>query len=168
MSNKKSKGGPNGERKELRHTRCNCKYHIVFVPKYRRQVFYREKRRATGSILRKLCEWKSVRILEAECCADYIHMLAEIPPKMSVSGFMGYLKGKSSLMLYEQFGYLKFKYRNRAFWCRGYYVDTVGKNSRIFLNEYKPQMVKQTSPPRISVACIAREHAVVIKTGVIG
>ncbi len=150
------------------YTRCNCKYHIVFVPKYRRQVFYREKRRATGSILRKLCEWKSVRILEAECCADYIHMLVEIPPKMSVSGFMGYLKGKSSLMLYEQFGYLKFKYRNRAFWCRGYYVDTVGKNSRIFLNEYKPQMVKQTSPPRISVACIAREHAVVIKTGVIG
>ncbi|WP_141011053.1 IS200/IS605 family transposase, partial [Escherichia coli] len=108
MSNKKSKGGPNGERKELRHTRCNCKYHIVFVPKYRRQVFYREKRRATGSILRKLCEWKSVRILEAECCADYIHMLVEIPPKMSVSGFMRYLKGKSSLMLYEQFGYLKF------------------------------------------------------------
>ncbi len=168
VSNKKSKGGPNGERKELRYTRCNCKYHIVFVPKYRRQMFYREKRRATGSILRKLCEWKSVRILEAECCADYIHMLVEIPPKMSVSGFMGYLKGKSSLMLYEQFGYLKFKYRNRAFWCRGYYVDTVGKNSRIFLNEYKPQMVKQTSPPRISVACIAREHAVVIKTGVIG
>ncbi|WP_434083732.1 IS200/IS605 family transposase [Escherichia coli] len=100
------------------HTRWNCKYHIVFAPKYRRQVFYREKRRAIGSILRKLCEWKSVRILEAECCADHIHMLVEIPPKMSVSGFMGYLKGKSSLMLYEQFGDLKFKYRNREFWCR--------------------------------------------------
>ncbi|RWV52124.1 IS200/IS605 family transposase, partial [Escherichia coli] len=90
-----------------------------FCAKYRRQVFYREKRRAIGSILRKLCEWKSVRILEAECCADHIHMLVEIPPKMSVSGFMGYLKGKSSLMLYEQFGDLKFKYRNREFWCRG-------------------------------------------------
>ncbi len=126
VSNKKSKGGPNGERKELRHTRWNCKYHIVFAPKYRRQVFYREKSRAIGSILRKLCEWKS------------------------------------SLMLYEQFGDLKFKCRNRVFWCRGYYVDTVGKNSRIFSNEFKPQMVKQTSPPRISVACIAREHAVVI------
>ncbi|MFK9165742.1 IS200/IS605 family transposase [Escherichia coli] len=115
-----------GNEKSLAHTRWNCKYHIVFAPKYRRQVFYREKRRAIGSILRKLCEWKSVRILEAECCADHIHMLVEIPPKMSVSGFMGYLKGKSSLMLYEQFGDLKFKYRNREFWCRGYYVDTVG------------------------------------------
>ena len=164
----KIKRGTQWGTKRASAPRWNCKYHIVFAPKYRRQVFYREKRRATGSILRKLCEWKSVRILEAECCADYIHMLVEIPPKMSVSGFMRYLKGKSSLMLYEPFGHLKFKYRNRAFWCRGYYVDTVGKNSRIFLNEYKPQMVKQTSPPRISVACIAREHAVVIKTGVIG
>ncbi len=118
-----------GNEKSLAHTRWNCKYHIVFAPKYRRQVFYREKRRAIGCILRKLCEWKSVRILEAECCADHIHMLVEIPPKMSVSGFMGYLKGKSSLMLYEQFGDLKFKYRNREFWCRGYYVDTVGKNT---------------------------------------
>uniref|UniRef100_UPI0011F1A85D IS200/IS605 family transposase n=6 Tax=Enterobacteriaceae TaxID=543 RepID=UPI0011F1A85D len=118
-----------GNEKSLAHTRWNCKYHIVFAPKYRRQVFYREKRRAIGSILRKLCEWKSVRILEAECCADHIHMLVEIPPKMSVSGFMGYLKGRSSLMLYEQFGDLKFKYRNREFWCRGYYVDTVGKNT---------------------------------------
>ncbi|HGV0883545.1 IS200/IS605-like element IS200C family transposase, partial [Escherichia coli] len=99
-----------GNEKSLAHTRWNCKYHIVFAPKYRRQVFYREKRRAIGCILRKLCEWKSVRILEAECCADHIHMLVEIPPKMSVSGFMGYLKGKSSLMLYEQFGDLKFKY----------------------------------------------------------
>lgn len=93
-----------GSEKSLAHTRWNCKYHIVFAQKYRRQEFYREKRRATGSILRKLCEWKSVRILEAECCADHIHMLVESPSKMSVSGFMGYLKGKGSLMLYEQFG----------------------------------------------------------------
>ena len=112
-----------GNEKSLAHTRWNCKYHIVFAPKYRRQVLYREKRKAIGSILRKLCEWKSVRILEAECSADHIHMLVEIPPKMSVSGFMGYLKGKSSLMPYEQFGDLKFKYRNREFWCRGYYVQ---------------------------------------------
>ncbi|MBV7887995.1 IS200/IS605-like element IS1541A family transposase, partial [Yersinia pestis] len=100
------------DEKSLAHTRWNCKYHIVFAPKYRRQVFYREKRRAIGSILRKLCEWKNVNILEAEYCVDHIHMLLEIPPKMSVSGVMGYLKGKSSLMLYEQFGDLKFKYRN--------------------------------------------------------
>ncbi|MRF38754.1 IS200/IS605 family transposase, partial [Staphylococcus sp. KY49P] len=113
-----------GDEKSLAHTRWNCKYHIVFAPKYRRQAFYGEKRRAIGSILRKLCEWKNVRIRQAECCADHIHMLVEIPPKMSVSGFMGYLKGKSSLMLYEQFGDMKFKYRNREFWCRGYYVDT--------------------------------------------
>ncbi|MDO2023382.1 IS200/IS605 family transposase, partial [Escherichia coli] len=97
-----------GNEKSLAHTRWNCKYHIVFAPKYRRQVFYREKRRAIGSILRKLCEWKSVRILEAECCEDHILMLVEIRPKMSESGFMGYLKGKSSLLLYEQFGDLKF------------------------------------------------------------
>ncbi|WP_122045788.1 IS200/IS605 family transposase [Salmonella enterica] len=106
-----------GDEKSLAHTRWNCKYHIVFAPKYRRQAFYGEKRRAVGSILRKLCEWKNVRILEAECCADHIHMLLEIPPKMSVSSFMGYLKGKSSLMLYEQFGDLKFKYRNREFYA---------------------------------------------------
>ena len=156
------------DEKSLSHTSWNCKYHIVFAPKYRRKIFYGEKKVAIGKILRQLCEWKGVKIIEAEACPDHIHLFVEIPPKIAVSSFMGYLKGKSSLMLYEQFGYLKFKYRNRAFWCRGYYVDTVGKNSRIFLNEYKPQMVKQTSPPRISVACIAREHAVVIKTGVIG
>ena len=152
----------------LAHTKWECKYHIVFAPKYRRQVIYGKIKQDVGQMLRKLCEYKGVEIIEAEACKDHIHMLVSIPPKYSVSQIMGYLKGKSSLMLYEQFGYLKFKYRNRAFWCRGYYVDTVGKNSRIFLNEYKPQMVKQTSPPRISVACIVREHAVVIKTGVIG
>ena len=114
-----------GNEKSLAHTRWNCKYHIVFAPKYRRQVFYREKRRATGSILRKLCEWKSVRILEAECCADHIHMLVEIPPKMSVSGFMGYLKGKSTLMLYDRHPELQSKW-DKAFWARGYYVETIG------------------------------------------
>ena len=117
-----------GDAKSLAHTKWNCKYHIVFAPKYRRQVFYGEKKRAIGEILRKLCEWKGVKIIEAECCPDHIHMLVEIPPKMSVSSFVGYLKGKSSLMIYDQFGDLKFKYRNREFWCRGYYVDTVGKN----------------------------------------
>ena len=114
----------------LSHTTWNCKYHIVFAPKFRRKVFYKEKRRAIGMILRKLCEWKGVHIVEAEVCPDHIHMLVEIPPKIAVSSFMGYLKGKSSLMLYEQFPELKFKYRNREFWCRGYYVDTAGKNAK--------------------------------------
>ena len=116
----------------LSHTKWNCKYHIVFAPKYRRKVFFYQKREAIGKILRQLCEWKDVNIIEAEVCPDHIHMLVEIPPKMSVSSFMGYLKGKSSTILYEQFSDLKYRYRNREFWCRGYYVDTVGKNkSRI-------------------------------------
>ena len=108
---------------------CVIENSIVFAPKYRRRVFFREKKREIGNILRQLCEWKGVRIIEAEICPDHIHILVEIPPKMSVSGFMGYLKGKSATMLYEQFGELKYKYRNREFWCRGYYVDTVGKNT---------------------------------------
>lgn len=107
----------------LSHTKWNCKYHIVFAPKYRRKVFYQEKRAEVGKILRQLCEWKGVRLLEGEVCPDHVHILVEIPPKMSVSGFMGYLKGKSSTMLYEKFGELKYKYRSREFWCRGYYVD---------------------------------------------
>ncbi len=113
----------------LSHSKWNCKYHIVFAPKYRRKVFYGEKRVAIGKILRQLCEWKGVNIIEAEVCPDHVHMLLEIPPKFSVSGFMGYLKGKSSTMIYEQFGDLKYKYRNREFWCKGYYVDTTGKNT---------------------------------------
>ena len=91
----------------------------MFAPKYRRKVFYKEKRAAIGKILRQLCKWKSVKIIEAEACPDHIHLFVEIPPKLSISGFMGYLKGKSSTMLYEQFGELKYKYRNREFWCRG-------------------------------------------------
>jgi putative transposase len=101
----------------------------VFVPKFRKKVFYGEKRTEIGAILRKLCEWKQVNILEAEVCSDHVHMLVEIPPKVSVSGFVGYLKGKSSLMIYEKYKSLQFKYRNREFWCRGYYVDTTGKNT---------------------------------------
>lgn len=124
----------------LSHTKWNCKYHIVFAPKYRRQVFYKEKRAAVGKILRQLCEWKNVKIVEAECCPNHIHMLVEIPPKMSVSSFMGYLKGKSSTMLYEQFGELKYKYRNREFWCKGYYVDTVGKNTNRIAEYIKNQL----------------------------
>lgn len=113
----------------LAHTTWNCRYHIVFAPKFRRKVFYGERRREIGEILRRLCEWKQINIVEAETCPDHVHMLVEIPPKVSVSGFVGYLKGKSSLMLYTRFPALQYKYRNREFWCRGYYVDTVGKNA---------------------------------------
>jgi putative transposase len=102
----------------------------VFAPKYRRKVFYAEKRLEVGAILRELCNWKGVNIIEAEVCPNHIHMLLEIPPKISVSSFMGFLKGKSSLMIYEKWGNMKFKYRNREFWCRGYYVDTVGKDAK--------------------------------------
>ena len=126
----------------LSHTKWNCKYHVVFAPKYRRKIFFGEHKAAIGKILRQLCDWKGVKIIEAEVCPDHIHMLLEIPPKMSVSCFMGYLKGKSSTMLYEQFGELKYKYRNREFWCKGYYVDTVGKNeSRIA--EYIANQLKE-------------------------
>ena len=126
----------------LSHTSWNCKYHIVFAPKYRRKVFYGEKREQIGKILRQLCEWKGVNIVEAEVCPDHVHMLVEIPPKIAVSGFMGYLKGKSATMLYEQFGELKYKYRNREFWCRGYYVDTVGKNTSRIAEYIKNQLAE--------------------------
>ena len=126
----------------LSHSKWNCKYHVVFAPKYRRKVFYGEKREAIGKILRQLCEWKGVNIIEAEVCPDHVHMLIEIPPKFSVSGFMGYLKGKSAAMMYEQFGDLKYRYRNKEFWCRGYYVDTVGKNERR-IAEYIENQLKE-------------------------
>ena len=126
----------------LSHTLWNCKYHVVFAPKYRRKVFYGSKRLEIGAILRKLCEFKGVTIIEAEVCPDHVHILLEIPPKMSVSGFMGYLKGKSSLMIYQRWGNMKFKYRNREFWCRGFYVDTVGKNTKK-IKEYISNQLQQ-------------------------
>ena len=128
--------------RSLAHTKWNCKYHVVFAPKYRRKVFYEEKRLEIGAILRELCRWKGVEIIEAEVCPDHIHMLLASPPKMSVSGFMGFLKGKSSLMIYQKWGSMKFKYRNRQFWCRGYYVDTVGKNAKA-IKEYIATQLKQ-------------------------
>ena len=103
---------------------------MVFAPKYRRKVFFNEKREDIRDIIRTLCQWKGVEIIEGEVCPDHIHLLLSIPPKMSVSGFMGYLKGKSSLMIYEKYPELRYKYRNREFWCRGYYVDTAGKNAK--------------------------------------
>ena len=114
----------------LSHSKWNCKYHIVFAPKYRRQVVYGQLKADIGKILRTLCEQKKVNIIEAEACPDHIHMLVEIPPSISVSSFVGYLKGKSTLMIFERHANLKYKYGNRHFWCRGYYVDTVGKNAK--------------------------------------
>ena len=140
-----------GDAKSLAHTKWNCKYHMVFAPKYRRQIFYSERKKAVGEILRKLCEWKGVNILEAECCPDHIHMLLEIPPKMSVSSFMGYLKGKSSLMPYEQFGDLKFKYRNRESRCRGYYADTVGKNKQKIQEYIRKQLDEDKLGTQLSI-----------------
>ena len=112
----------------LAHSKWNCKYHIVFAPKYRRMVIYNQIKTDIGRILRKLCEQKGVEIIEAEACPDHIHMLLSIPPKYSVAQIMGYLKGKSSLMIFDRHANLKYKYGNRHFWCRGYYVSTVGGN----------------------------------------
>ena len=130
------------DNQSLAHTKWNCKYHIVFAPKYRRKVFFGQKRFEIGSIIRELCRWKCVELLSAEACPDHIHILVAIPPKMSVSSFMGFLKGKSSLMIYEKWGNMKFKYRNRQFWCRGYYDDTVGKNEKK-IAEYISNQLKQ-------------------------
>ncbi|MPM44404.1 IS200/IS605 family transposase [bioreactor metagenome] len=124
----------------LAHTKWNCKYHIVFAPKYRRKIFYGEKKVEIGKILRELCSWKQVNIIEAEICPDHIHMLVEISPKMSVSSFVGFLKGKSSLIIHERYANLKYKHGNRSFWCRGYFVDTVGKNAKKIEEYIKNQL----------------------------
>lgn len=113
--------------KSLSHSKWRCKYHIVFAPKYSRQVIYGKIKADIGKLLRDLCERKGVEIVETECCPDHIHMLGTIPPHISVSSFMGYLKGKSSLLIFDRHANLKYKYGNRHFWARGYYVDTVGK-----------------------------------------
>ena len=117
----------------LAHTTWNCKYHIVFAPKYRRQIIYGKYKASIGQILQLLqllCERKGVEIHEAEACPDHIHILVSIPPKLSISSFMGYLKGKSSLMIFDRHANLKYKYGNLKFWCRGFYVDTVGRNQK--------------------------------------
>ena len=113
--------------KSLSHSKWRCKYHIVFAPKYRRQIIYGQIKEDIGKILRSLCNRKLVELIEGECCPDHIHILVAIPPHLSVSQFMGYLKSKSSLMIFDRHANLKYKYGNRHFWRRGYYVDTVGK-----------------------------------------
>ena len=141
----------NNDIHSLSHTKWNCKYHIVFAPKYRRKVFYGEKRAEIGKILRELCNWKKVNIITAEVCPDHVHMLVEIPPKYSVSSFMGFLKGKSSIMIYEKWGNMKYKYRNREFWCRGYYVDTVGRNKKVIAEYIRNQLEEDYAADQISI-----------------
>lgn len=114
--------------KSLSHTKYMCKYHIVFIPKFRRKVIYNKLRKDIQEIIKQLCQWKGVEILEGHMMPDHVHLLLEIPPKMSVSYFMGYLKGKSSLMIFEKHSNLKYKFGNRNFWATGYYVSTVGLN----------------------------------------
>ena len=129
------------DNESLAHTKWNCKYHVVFAPKYRRQAIYGRLRTEIGKILRELCQRKGIEILEAEACPDHIHMLLSIPPKYSVSSVMGYLKGKSSLMIFDRFANLKYRYGNREFWCRGYYVDTVGRNKAAIEKYIRNQLV---------------------------
>lgn len=135
----------------LAHTKWNCKYHIVFAPKYRRQVIYGQIKREIGQILRKLSEQKGIEIIEAEACPDQIHMLISIPPKYSVSYVMGYLKGKSSLMIFDRHANMKYKYGNRHFWCRGYYVDTVGRNRKVIEEYIRHQLQDDIAADQISM-----------------
>ena len=125
--------------------------HIVFAPKYRRKEIYGTLKRDIGEILRKLCEQKGVEIIEAEACPDHIHMLVSIPPHLSIAQFMGYLKGKSSLMIFDRHANLKYKYGSRNFWCRGYYVDTVGKNKKMIAEYIKNQLEEDYASDQISI-----------------
>ena len=135
----------------LSHSKWRCQYHIVFAPKFRRQVIYGQIKADIGKILRALCEQKGVEIVEAEACPDHIHMLVNIPPSISVASFMGYLKGKSSLMIFDRHANLKYKYGNRHFWCRGYYVDTVGRNKKAIAEYIRHQLDEDMASDQISL-----------------
>mgnify|MGYP000834503444 CR=1 FL=1 len=135
----------------LAHTRWLCEYHIVFTPKYRRKEIYGQLKRDIGEMLRKLCEQKGVEVIEAEACPDHIHMLVSIPPYLSIAQFMGFLKGKSTLMIFDRHANLKYKYGGRSFWCRGYYVDTVGKNERIIQDYIRNQLEEDNMHEQISM-----------------
>ena len=135
----------------LAHTKWECKYHIVFAPKFRRQIIYGKIKMDIGQMLRKLCEYKGIEIIEAEACKDHIHMLVSIPPKYSVAQIMGYLKGKSSLMIFEKYANLKYKYGSRHFWCRGYYVSTVGRNKKAIQEYIQNQLQEDYSDDQMSI-----------------
>ena len=140
-----TKGGYKHGKNELRHgahTTWRCQYHLVFAPKFRRKAIYGELRADIGKILRKLCDEKKVEIIEAETCIDHVHMLVSMPPHLSVSQFMGFLKGKSTLMIFDRHANLKYKYGSRHFWCRGYYVDTAGKNKRVIEEYIRNQLIE--------------------------
>lgn len=130
---------------------CVIENSVAFAPKYRRQVIYGKIKADIGIMLRKLCEYKQVEILEAEACKDHIHMLVSIPPKYSVLQIMGYLKGKSSLMIFEKYANMKYKYGNRHFWCRGYYVDTVGRNKKAIAEYIRNQLQEDISYDQMSL-----------------
>lgn len=138
------------EIKHLTHSTYRCQYHIVFAPKYRRKVIYGQLRADIGQILRKLCEQKGVEIIEANAMSDHIHMLVSIPPHISISQFMGYIKGKSTLMIFDRHANLKYKYGSRHFWCRGYYVDTVGRNEKVIKEYIKNQTEEDYMADQIS------------------
>ena len=139
------------DNESLAHTTWNCKYHLVFAPKYRRREIYGKLRADIGKILRMLCQRKEVEIIEAECCPDHVHMLVKIPPKYSVAQIMGYLKGKSTLMIFDRHANLKYKYGNRHFWCRGYYVDTVGKNAKKIEEYIRTQLQDDITEDQLSL-----------------
>ena len=139
------------DKNSLSHTTWECKYHIVFAPKYRRQIIYGRLKADIGKILRELCERKGIEIIEAECCIDHVHMLVRIPPKYSVSEIMSYLKGKSSLIIFDRHANLKYKYGNRHFWCRGYYVDTVGKNAKKIEEYIRNQIQEDKAADQLSL-----------------
>ena len=136
----------------LAHTSWECKYHIVFAPKFRRQVIYGKLKVEIGKILRDLCDRKGIEIIAAECCIDHIHMLIRISPKYSVSEIVGYLKGKSSLIIFDRHANMKYKYGNRTFWCRGYYVDTVGKNTKKIREYINNQLKEDWTVDQISLS----------------
>ena len=135
----------------LTHCKYECKYHIVFAPKFRRQIIYGKIKKEIGKILRKLCEYKGIEILEAEACPDHIHTLISIPPKFSISQIMAYLKGKSSLMTFDKFANMKYKYGNRHFWCKGYYVNTIGRNEKKIKEYIQNQLQEDLAQDQISM-----------------
>ena len=139
------------DKDSLAHSKWNCKYHIVFAPKYRRQIVYKQISADIGQIIRALCARKGIEILEAAAMPDHIHLYVKIPPKYSVSEVMGYLKGKSSLMIFQKFGNMKFAYRNREFWCKGYYVDTAGKNTAAIKKYIENQLKEDKEGDQLSI-----------------
>ena len=139
------------DKDSLAHSKWNCKYHIVFAPKYRRQIIYKKISADKGQIICALCARKGIEILEAAAMPDHIHLYVKIPPKYSVSEVMGYLEGKSSLMIFDRHANLRYKYGNRHFWCRGYYVDMVGRNEKAIQEYVRNQLQEDVAADQISL-----------------